>query len=108
MATTTFPPSPETPSVQFCDEPIKNAWLPWTAMPVTTAMPGIGSFSRTLGLAGLEVSTTMTSPSTPGPFTVPPVAVVVPTSSTWLFTAADCQIFDNPSVEPAGPAGGTL
>ena len=47
---------------------------------MTTAMPGIASFSMTDGLAGLVVSTTITSPCGLEP-TTEPVAVVEPTSS---------------------------
>ena len=97
VATTTLPPNPVVPLVQFCDEPITNAWFPCTEMPVTTAMPGIGSFSSTEGDDGLLVSTTMTMPSTPAPLTVVPVAVVLPIKRTSLLTAALCQTFEVPS-----------
>ena len=74
-------------------------------MPVTTAIPGIVSVSRTDGVAGSLVSTTMTTPLTPEPLTSEPVAVVLPISRTSLLTAATCQKLELPSGKPVGRIG---
>ena len=63
-------------------------------MPVTTAMPGIGNISTTEGFAGSVVSTTITRPWTLESLTASRSAVVVPTNSTLLPTAAVCQMLD--------------